>query len=197
MKTITKKIKVYNFNELSQDAKERALSDYIQNGMDYEWYDFIVDDAKEIGNIIGIDIDNVYFSGFYSQGDGACFTGKYQYKKDYVKKLKEYAPKDGELHRIAEELFKIQKKNFYQVMAWVNHRGHYYHEMCTDISVERNDYAQFDDGEDIKELLRDFMRWIYKSLEKEYDYLTSEECFAENCEANEYTFLENGKMANY
>ena len=42
------------------------------------------------------------------------------------------------------------------------------------------------------ETARDYMRWIYKQLEKEYDYQNSDECVDENILANEYTFEING-----
>ena len=35
---------------------------------------------------------------------------------------------------------------------------------------------------------------IYKSLEKEYDYQTSEESYQETCDANEYEFYSDGSM---
>jgi hypothetical protein len=49
---------------------------------------------------------------------------------------------------------------------------------------------------DAEELRRDLCRAIYKSLEEEYDYLTSDEAIAETAEtaeSNEYTFDEDGE----
>jgi hypothetical protein len=114
----TKKcITVYKFDELSDEAKEKAREWWREGGLDYEWYDCVESDFKEIGKILGIDVTKIFFTGFSSQGDGACFEGYYEYAKGSVKKLKEYAPQDTELHRIAEELAQAQKRFFYGIDA--------------------------------------------------------------------------------
>ena len=94
----------------------------------------------------------------------------------------------------------LQKKAFFRLTANVKHRGHYYHENCTIINVSAYDHNDNDlisnDQEDaLIELLKDFMRWIYRLLEKEYEYLTSREAIIETIEANDYEFDENGNIA--
>jgi hypothetical protein len=196
MKKITKTYNVYEFSELSDAAKSEALDDYIANGIDYPWYDCIYDDAKTIGGLMGIDVDNIYFSGFCSQGDGACFEGGYSYKKQCVKLVADYAPLDSELNRIVKTLASIQKRNFYQLSASVKHSGHYYHELCTVVDVDHDNDSSVNgnDENDLIETLRDFMRWIYTQLENEYDYITSEESFIDMCQANEWTFTVDGRI---
>jgi hypothetical protein len=193
-----KETTVYKYSELSEDAKEKAREWWSEIGLDYDWFDSVFEDAKAIGAIIGIDIDKIYFSGFWSQGDGACFVGSYHYAKESVKKLKEYAPQDTELHRIVTELAAVQKTRFYQLTATIKHTGHYSHSRSTDIDVA--DYRTGNDTDTeadnaIKELLRDFMNWIYRILEKEYEYLTSDEQVAETMAANEFEFTKDGKRA--
>jgi len=199
MRQETIEVTYYKFDELSEAAKEHAIEKLSDINVDFEWHDFTIDDIKTIGKIIGIDIDNVYFSGFSSQGDGACFEGHYAYKKGSLKEIKEYAPKDETLHTITESLFKLQAKNFFKLTASVKHSGHYYHENCTIIDVSYYDYNDNDRltdsiEQDLKELLRDFMRWSYRLLEKDYEYLTSEEAIKETILANEYEFDENGNL---
>ena len=187
-------IKTYSFKELSEEAQQTAIEKLYDINVDDEfWSECILDDAKEIGQLIGIAIKNIYYSGFYSQGDGACFEGSYAYQIGGLKALKEYAPEDKELHRIARRLQEIQAINFYQLEASVKQSGHYYHEFCTDIQVDRhyecaNDYAI----EEITELLRDFMHWIYRQLEQEYEFQTSEEQIQDTILANDYQFNING-----
>jgi hypothetical protein len=41
-----------------------------------EWWDSEYDCFKQDMAEVGIEVDNIYFSGFWSQGDGACFEGK-------------------------------------------------------------------------------------------------------------------------
>ncbi len=142
---------------------------------------------------MGIEISEVYYSGFWSQGDGACFEGGYSYVKGSVYKVKEHAPLDTELHRIVTALALLQHNNFYKLSATVKHRGYYYHENRTDIDIEG---TEKDDTENsLKELLRDFMRWIYSQLEKDYEFQNSDETVDENIIANEYEFTEEGNIA--
>ena len=182
----------YSFDELSEEAQKTAIE------KNYGWSEFTIQDAKELGKLFGIDITNIFFSGFSSQGDGACFTGEYAYKAGGLKALKEYAPQDYALHAIVKALQELQRKNFYRLSANVKHRGHYYHEMCTDIQVwsenESMGGANDDAHDGIQELLRDFMRWIYKRLESEYDYLTSEDAIKESLISNECQFNKDGSL---
>jgi len=192
-------IKVYKFNELSEGVQESIIEKEKERGLWYGWYEFVFDDAKEIGDILGIKIDKIYFSGFWRQGDGACFEGEYFYKKQCIQNIKEYAPEDKKLHEIAERLTKVQKRNFYDLYATVKHSGHYHHEYCTHIHVEYNgnidrNAVSDDDTEEMQDILRDFMRWIYKRLENEYEYLTSDEVLKENLIELGYEFTEEGEI---
>jgi hypothetical protein len=187
---------VYPFEELSEDAKESAINSLRDINVGHDWWDSVEDDAKIIAALMGIDIDNIYFSGFASKGDGACFEGSYEYKKNSVAAVKSHAPQDKELHRIVNELLSLQKKCFFQIRANVKHSGHRF---CTDISVDfesyvtGNDYYNPDIETDVIEVLRDYMLWIYKRLEAEYDYLVSDAAIEETIKANEYEFTIDGE----
>jgi hypothetical protein len=195
---------VFTFDELSPQAKEKAREWYREGALDYEWYDATYDDAERVAKILGIEFDHkrggsapaIYFSGFSSQGDGACFEGSYSYRRGLKKAIRAYAPKDAELHRIADTLQELQRKHSYRLAARVEHRGRYYHSHCTEIMVEETKrYSTVDaDTEDaLSELLRDFMDWIYRQLESEAEYLLSDESVDETIRANEYTFTEDGR----
>ena len=198
MQTITTKTDVFEFSELSYSAKQTAMQWYC-NDPDAFWAESVIEGAKEIGALMGFDIENIHYSGFYSQGDGACFTGSIRYAKSCAKNVKAYAPNDKEMQRIAQAWQDLQKRNFYSLRASIKHRWHYSHEMCTAFDCEdtRHNYGglQNDAIEDeIKEIARDFMRWIYRQLESAYEYETSEENIAEMCELNEWRFTEDGKF---
>ena len=199
MRQVTQKYSVYQFNELSDEAKDKARDNWRQYGLDYEWWDCVVDDAKTIGALMGIDIDEVYFSGFASQGDGAQFTGNYAYKRGSVAAVKEYAPQDKTLHEIAETLAQIQKRHFYSLSASVSSTGRYSHEYCTSIDVvdDRKAYYQDvsdDTEEELKDALRDYMRWIYSRLREERNWLNSDQMVSESLIANECEFTEDGEI---
>lgn len=147
----------------------------------------------------GWEIDKVFYSGFSSQGDGACFEGTMHYAKGCGKNVVAYAPKDNELHRIAKAWQATQKRAFYALSAKVKQSGHYMHSGCTSFACTdaRTQWGYVENAEieqSIIQIGRDFMDWIYNQLESAYDYETSLESFIESCEANAYEFGEFGKM---
>lgn len=202
---------VYKFDELTNTAKEKAR--YWYRSSDSNDWEHVYSDADECAAILGIDIDRrsyrtmgggtgseptIYFSGFSSQGDGACFVGHYTYKKGAAKSIRSHAPQDAELHRIADTLQKIQSRHFYKLSASMAHRGHYWHSGCmsVDVSHLEDTYRDIGDAEeDIRQLMRDFADWIYKQLEREHDYRNSDEVIDEDIRANEYEFTEDGERA--
>ena len=205
---------VFQYDELDDRAKERAREWYsrhvFEDSCDWE---YVYEDAAEVADILGIDLrqrrvtlvgghhryePSIWFSGFYSQGDGACFEGTYRYAKGATKKIRGYAPQDKELHRIADELQAVQRKHFYHLTASMSRSGHYYHSGCMSVEVEHNEdrYRDIGDAEDdIRQLMRDFADWIYERLSDEYDYQTSDSAVEETIRANEYEFDEDGERA--
>lgn len=201
----------FEFADLDDDAKEKAREwwrDCESRDFDPE---YVYDDAVRAGAIIGIDIDtrvnrgatysrpSIYYSGFWSQGDGACFEGSYSYVKGSAKLIREYAPQDTELHGIADRLAAIQKRNFYSLSATTRHSGHYYHSGCMSVDVEdsRHCYGWLSDDSaesDITDELRAFADWIYSKLESEYEYRMSDESVDESISINEYKFTCDGEL---
>lgn len=90
MRTIEKE--VFTFEELTEDAKEKAR-EWWRNceNENSSFAEYVIDDCKEIASLFGLEIDKIYYSGFYSQGDGACFEGKYGYKKGALKAVQNYS----------------------------------------------------------------------------------------------------------
>jgi len=190
-----KKVTVYSFSELSEAARERACQDYVEEFLNcFKWYEAVEDDFKRIGDILGLKVDNIYFS-LYCQGEGACFEGSYRYAPGSVLKIKEYAPTDKRLHTIAENLALLQRRHFYQLEAEIMHCGNCENEYCTRIEVyHRNRDVDEVTQDHLAELLRDLMRWLYIQLQKEYEWQCSEECIAEISEINEWRYLKNGEF---
>ena len=195
------KTDVYTFDLLSDRAKEKARDWYRKASAGDEFgAECAIDDAKETLKHAGWDISKVYYSGFSSQGDGACFDGAWAAKGVNVAAMKEAAPLDTELHRIAEELAKVAAA-FPLSCGGVKQSGHSYHEYCTRFEFEASE--EKDDAEtnlainsaeaDFIEASRDAMRWVYRQLEKDWEFQNSDETVDENILANEYTFMINGK----
>ncbi len=65
------------------------------------------------------------------------------------------------------------------------------------IEVERDSptwQPMTDGAEDtVIEALRDLARWLYRQLEREYDYLTSDDAVDESIALNQYTFTAQGR----
>jgi hypothetical protein len=203
---------VYRFGELSAAAKDNARAWYREGAFNYDWWDAVYEDFARICAILGVDLKTraarlfgggvrqepcIWFSGFWSQGDGACFESWYSYRKGACRQIRDYAPQDVELHAIADTLQAIQRRNFFQLRADVRHRDRYYHEYCMAISVERDSPTYQDmtaDAEDVViEALRNLARWLYRQLEREHDYLNSDEVVDASIAANDYTFTEVGR----
>lgn len=112
-------VAVFGLSELSEDARDKARDWYRQNMDGDDWFEFIYDDFAAVCAILGVSLKTrsvslmdggtrlkplIYFRGFESQGDGACFEASYSYRKDASRELRAHAPVDAELHRIADVL---------------------------------------------------------------------------------------------
>lgn len=194
MRTIT--TKVYTFNELEDTAKEKARDWYRAGMFDYEWYDYVFEDAKRLGALMGWNIDKIYFSGFSSQGDGACFEGSWSSENVKPGGVKIEAPRDKRLHAIATEFERLALSG---LSCTVKQSGHYNHEGCTDFSIDVPETVDDSKVEELKDALkensRDFMRWIYRRLEAEYEYMSEDAQVDENITVNEYEFKADGTRA--
>lgn len=205
---------VFKFDELDESAKDKAR-EWFRHGVFSESHDweFIFEDAARMGDLMGIDIRTrpvklmngssrydpcIYFSGFSSQGDGACFEGSYRYAKGGAAAVaKECGGTDAELIRIAQGLQDVQRRHFYRLSATCEHRGHYCHSGCMDVEVYDYEDIYRDIGdaeEEIRQLLRDFADWIYNQLEEEHDYQSSDEVVDEMLLINEYEFNVDGSI---
>lgn len=188
--------KEYTFDELSEDAKEKARDKFkYSDGYPYDdWWDGVYRDANRIAKIFGLDIETsrrtmndryvmypqISFQGFCSQGDGASFEGRYTFNPKAVDEINAYC-NDTELIRIATELTVMQTtqrlKGLDYFAASVTRSGNYDHSGC--MSIEIDDWGIDEIGEvdedQFKQLMRDFADWIYKTLEAEHDHLMSDE----------------------
>ena len=199
------------FDALPQATKDLILDKYRDWNVEHDdWWDCVYDCFKTEMEELGIEVDRMYFSGFYSQGDGACFEGSVS---DWTKFL-------TSLGKTCPALITNAEHNSWKFYA--THSGRYYHENCTDFSSaaqyfnhpDNSDATDDDDWlhwcspykTDIQnaaflamlrqhdidglhaefvEAFKDHMRELYKRLEQEYDYLTSDEAVLDSLEAND------------
>lgn len=189
------------FQDLSNEAKEAAREKYRDWNVEHDWWDSTYEDAVRMAKLLGITISTttrtswkgrkyeeteIYFSGFWSQGDGACFKGRYRCEPEAVKKI-EAECKDEELIGIAKELTAIQTRCMLEGGATVSFNittsGSYSHSGTMSLGdLEWSDgavLAPIELENELLALMRRFADWIYGQLESEHEYLTSDECLNE------------------
>ena len=203
---------VYTIEELSGTARERARAWYRETCLDHAWYERVFKDFETVCRILGVtlraspaglagggtrDAPHVFFRGFGFQDDGACFEGAFAHARGTPGAIRAHAPKDTELHRIADVLQAVQRRNFYQLLADVRHRGHDCHEYCMAIAVERDSptrQAMTGGAEDtVAGALRDLARWLYRALRHEYESLSADDAVDEVIALNGWTFTAAGE----
>lgn len=198
---------IERFEALTKRQQDEILDKHRHYNTEHiEWWDAVYDDFKADMQATGIDVDKMYFSGFYSQGDGACFEGRVD---DWPKFLESVGYACPALITLAEQAWSFR----------VEHRGHYHHENCTSFTsdmvspddytddvlgdfVDENspyktdiqnaafvailkgyDYDKLHD--EFEEEFKSHMRDLYNRLEVEYDSLTSDESVLEALHAND------------
>jgi hypothetical protein len=179
---------IYPITELTDQQINKAYDKYIEDLAFID--DFIKDNIKNIAKTIGIQIDDIYYSGFCSQGDGAMFTGTYQYNPNWENDLKAYAPNQTVVHHIAKNLEYVNDRK--DLIATITHtNSRYYHENTADITITVDD---MDINPSYSLYLKDFMKWMYDHLETEYEYQMSLDAFKETALANDYHFDIDGNL---
>lgn len=204
-------VKAYTFDELDDKAKERAR-EWFREGNAQDFSDMIdYDDYQEICSRLGVELDQrpvklmggstryepkVWWELGYSQGDGACFEGRYTYRKGCLKLIKGWAPKDQKLAMIARDLIEAQKPHGYKLTATVKQSGRGSASYNTDIEVSdgRDDGPDLTESADaIRAALRLLMDWFYDYVRAEDQYRNEDEQVDDNIRANEYLFTEEGR----
>lgn len=200
----TVEIKVYQFDELSDEAKEKAREWFREGNLHHNWFESIYEDFKERAEEDGFNVTEIYFSGFWSQGDGAMFEYDYLSDKlrlEFINQLGLSAMRNDWL------------VNNTTISGNGKHRGHYYHDKCCDHciywEVDNCDLhystlfyswlASFESG--FVDFVTDKYKYLcielYKLFKEEYEYLISDEVVDESIMVNEYKFDEDGHIFKY
>jgi len=204
----TKEITVYKFSELSESVKKKVLERYREN-IEF-FHDFVIDDARVMLGMFGFSNVKIEFSGFWSQGDGACFTGGFDSSTFGFDKVVEYAPQDKGIVRVAEG-FKGVCSEYSSVRFSLYKISHHYSHHNT-IGITDVDFCDLKTGEGVydffndkqvkewkylQKLSQDLMQWIYKRLEEEWEYQTSDEQILEQLNDGGQEYLEDGSVARF
>lgn len=199
----------YYYDGLSDEAKKTAIEKSRNCCVEYyDWWDYVYSWYKdEILPSEGFEVskrgngndDAMYFSGFWSQGDGASFEAAVNVHK-FMK-----------AHKLCNE-FRSLAHWAREGYAWatITQSGRYYHANTMSIKIEFENYAienvqsadraeaQLDELESlILSRARELANKLYRDLEKDYWAMTKDGYVAEHIQINEYLFWSNGEPAHF
>lgn len=162
---------IYQFSELSETAKAKAIENLYDINVDYNWWQFVYEDAKNIGlKITAFDLDR------NRNADGEFLLNPVNVAKAILNEHGETCETYKTAKTFLGDCEAIQKK---AEAIGTDGDEDYWHE---------DEISELED-EFLKNLLEDYSI----ILQKEYEYLTSEEAIIQTIEANEYEFTEDGK----
>lgn len=198
----TETIEVYKFEELSEEVQKKVIekNQDVEVDNDY-WHDNTIENWKEKLEELGFYEPVINYSGFWSQGDGASFTCS-AFEVDKMMELFD-KDKDKPLYKRLLELYKEGKLEFNTKILRTN--SHYYHERSTTAYLEWSLEENIEDDRavltanldslenDIEKYVEDLNRQIYKSLEEDYNELTTDEVVKEYIIDNEWEFTKDGE----
>lgn len=184
------------YSKLSDEAKRKAREWFISGDYPYdEWWDSTYDWFREVTKTMGFQVEEMRFSGFWSQGDGASWKGTWYPQAGMIKAVMDHTD-DKDIHDIAIGLFYLQFTYGFKlngVVEWLRCRN--IHENTMTVELECEDREIGDDAtEKFLELTRELARWLYHNLEREHEYLTSDEHVEDMIMCNDYQFTEDGEL---
>lgn len=209
------------YNELSDTAKRKALNAQCEHAMSYEWWDFTFMDFASVAKCLGLDLGRVLSGGHWVPNihfdiyrNECTFIAEFhpEYDGKCVERIKEYAPQDEELLRIAQALQDASTP----VIGIEQHYGAAGLRVRISMSSHKNmmyigsacaDYLYLEEGKDegarleIEKMCDDFDQavlnccldlasWLLKNLKAEEEYLCSEARLIED----DFDFDEDGNV---
>jgi hypothetical protein len=178
------------------------LDEHRNINVDYDWYECTIEWWTERLAKFGIQCDEIQFTGFCSQGDGASFTGRVRNAQRFITFMTGGTKAYPMWHKVAVE------RDLWITIERLDSR--YRHENTITANVEPEQFTvgdNYDTDEmvyemhkawdrvlddehhqfelDCRDFVRALCRYIYRDLEQEYEYLTSDEAVAETLEAND------------
>ena len=195
-------VEVYSYEELSPKIQEKVLERYREwETQDSYWYEFILEDWKEKLEKIGFIDAKIYFSGFWSQGDGAFFEAKC----DSITLINHlfYCNSLHGFNYLRLKKMLIFAENDLLDFGIYRYNRHYNHEKSGVITLNFNghDMGKLDESLkrielEIEDLRKSLCIEIYHDLQTEYEYITSNEYLLERYLSDtELFFYANGRGA--
>lgn len=201
------------FHELEEGVQQRVIEKYNDWFTAHDWwdctYEWFIETCRET---YGVEVHSrgITFRGFWSQGDGAAFTGKVTDIDKFLSRApcSARACKDTSIyHRVIRHMFNecglslsTTPTGFYQTSqaSAVERYNVNPHEYQGTRQMKHYEHAEnaLDWLEHAwEDICIDLASTLYQHLEQEYEDLTSVEALAENFNTNECVFeIKTGKM---
>lgn len=171
----TKTIEIYEFDELSESAQDKAIDNIRTiNNEYYEWWDSTYEDAETIGLCLtGFGLDrNRHATGYFKDGAEGC-----------AHLIIDNHGETCETYKTATVYLTDRNRFIENARQWMPDE---------ELEGEYNLESVLDDlnEEFLKSILEDYSM----SLQRESEYLNSKENLLEVIACNEYTFNINGQL---
>jgi len=191
-------------NDINRDE---LIEKYWDINVDHDWYQYTYDEFKIEMQTKGITVDDMNFTGFYSQGDGASFTGRI----DMIQFLKAHGLEE---HYMGAVFFAGQGELYADITRG---NSRYCHEHSAEATLIEDTYNNFDDEtrfavytrmeevlndewqeleEEVNKICRGYMQDLYRQLRDEYEALTTKEAIWETIVANVLNNLPAVQLTN-
>ena len=187
MKHIVKEFDVYNFDELSVEAQQRAIENERTDAwrLDYDWYDWIFEEFTKKYEAIGIKNPKLAFNLSFSQGDYARLSeGEIDVKivlKDIFPRhnLKQFMTDFTEAYitnnKVCLEVFYDYNNSYPYIISYLER-------LVNRIEKELNNKID------------SLNQQLYDALAEEYLELQSDEYISNELIENEVLFYKNGDV---
>jgi len=181
--------------------KDELIEEHRHINVDHEWWEYTYSEFKLDMQTKGITVNDMNFTGFYSQGDGASFTGRI----DMEQFLKVH---DLEQQFMGATFFAGQGELWAEITRG---SGRYCHEHSVEATLIDDTFNNFDDEvrfevytrmeevlndewqdleEEVNKICRGYMQDLYRQLRDEHEALTSDEAVWETVVLNDLHVLE-------
>lgn len=187
------------FNALSERDQDAILDEHRDWNVDHDWWEFQYGMFKEAMMNRGFYVDSIRFSGFWSQGDGASFTGHvhhfaafwsaHEITMPFVQEMLDQGHTNTLSLRCVTDLTlyvhsgtMTTQDGFHLDDPAFNHPLEQAAWKMKKVAAEQEwtDFATRSIG-----IFREHADQLYRDLETEYDYLTSDEQVLESLIAND------------
>jgi hypothetical protein len=158
-----------------------------------DWWADIYEDMQTKLDDVGFEVDNFYWTGFWSQGDGACFEGHVRstpkfFHGHFTKEQFPWTAQFADMGGFIDVTVRHQGPYYHEHSARINVDIEAFADICTLDELEQAAAAAWDEHltaefaafeKAVEEVLRGYMKELYRKLQKEHDYLTSDEVVGE------------------